>query len=340
MVQLVNAETFESDGLLDNVLSTYGPDAILSETPIPSPCVSLRDMTARLMDRLGTAYVCGGSFDYSCISLTSDSVTIQSLKHVLNIMCQVYELALLVVFIGRTYVPTPATAIMKPASLRKEVSFLLEQVDQRRKQLSDTLATPETYEMLLPSILDTEHLSAWVEAVSFVNKETKAKLFAKVVAVTMELAETTKQKTPASGHLVNDRTWIKAKCKRELLDGFDRVVFSALCGDLHKALFSASKTYDTLKIGTQPLEEVFEGIREAQEVCNEAKKQIVLIAHLHVCLAVTGDAQLDEANRLHAKQADVPTPVREAIGGLKAKYDAAKAAEESKSVAAKRRRLG
>ena len=67
---------------------------------------------------------------------------------------------------------------------------------------------------------------------------------------------------------------------------------------------------------------------------------MVLIAHLHVCQVLTGQEQLNEAETLHGRNADVPVPVKEQIALLNEKARLAKLEITAAPKAVKKRRIG
>ena len=104
-------------------------------------------------------------------------------------------------------------------------------------------------------------------------------------------------------------------------------------------MFNAGEIYKTFKAGPANIENEFESCKAAEEISKSARKAIVLMAHLHVILILNGSEQLTEAEKLDAKQSEVPKPVKEQINMLATRAAEAKAAA-AVVPSTKKRRLG
>ena len=157
---IVDVEGFEHGGALDEVLQTFGVAEKTPELEATSPCTSLRCLTAKLMDRLGDDFVAGGTVDCSSVCQAGQPASKDTLKYVLKKICQVSELATILVYVRKIYMENRELAITKTAFLKEEVEHFLSEVDRRHDSLQVGLAETTAGAMLEPSIWSKADLVA------------------------------------------------------------------------------------------------------------------------------------------------------------------------------------
>ena len=246
------------------------------------------------------------------------------MNQILVVACDLFELAVLIGFVSKTYMQDLQTSTASDSSLKPDVAKVMAVIDQRQKQLNDRLVMRSFRASLSGSKFAPAHMLKWVEAVGAVSTRYKRGILGHVVTGVGKLAEEVGVRCDSTGHLINDNQWLKGKCKRVLLEQFDRAGLARQAGDLHRAIKAVTQTFTQFFPGPATIEAEYEDVASASGVFTSARDKVSLIAHLHVCQGLSGQTQLDEAEALFKKDQPVPKPLKEFIANLNTRAQAAK----------------
>ena len=334
---LVDVGAFKSKGVFDGVMQNYFQ--IVSESEecsSTSPCSAFRKLTERILDMFGEKKLmalvdCSAFFEPKAV------VSLDALKHVMKIMCEVCEIAMLIAVLSKTYIEDLQTVVQPPAFLKDDVKRVMSAIHDRQTELKEYIVQPSVVASTAEMKPARSLINSWVDTSIKICDKYKHVAMEHVATQIGVLSKQVKKCTPTYGHMVSDTIWIKGRCKRELLEQWDRAALAKYTGQLHQTIAAASAAYDAfLPVGPK-FEQAFECIQLANGIFQVAREAIILLAHLHVCQELKGEAQLAEAEKLFAKQANVPKTVQECIAGLNAKATALK--ETATPPPIKKRRL-
>ena len=229
------------------------------------------------------------------------------MKHSLDILC--------LKFIEQTVTSvfrTPTNAIDNNNQLKQETVRLFIDLQRRADSFDGAISEATNKGLFEHTTCTAEDCSAWSATARCTCKVGIHLVFEQLAQkIALAAAELT---VPRTDHIVNEKTWTRGQCKSQLLTKVGQVALSKMAGCLHAAIFNASKRWRSIGSCDGELASKFEVVTAAANVYQSAKAVVVLIKHLHVCQILSGDEQLKEAAALHAKDANVPAPVKTEIG--------------------------